>query len=241
MMTLNFILCKNIGKKSAQNTIFFLLDKIKMNIVLVFIAFFLFSCSVKHVEMPSYEGVDIKDVIAERSKIKSVEAVFSVEFERGNNLTTGEAAVDITEKVLDMRIYSSGFLVGEIKEEEGDIKSKPQLSKDKLLILVQGLRNSIFWWNIKDFKVIESDFSYQLKNLAQKISIDKKTMLPTQQTIELNDGKELRIYYEEPENSNDVWYPSSMKIEFLNYVVRLHIKRISFILSQNQDQQQPSL
>lgn len=204
-------------------------------------ASFLFSCSVKHVEMPSYEGVDIKDIIAERSAIKSVEAVFSVEFEKGNNITTGEAVVDITEKFLDMRIYSSGFLVGEIKEEEGEIKSKPKLSRDKLLILVQGLRNSIFWWNIKNFQVIESDSSYQLKNSAQKIFIDKKTMLPTRQTIELNDGRELRIYYEEPENSRDVWYQSSMKIELLSYVVRLHIKRLSFIFSPVQDQQQPSL
>jgi hypothetical protein len=238
MMTLKFILCKNIGKRNRSNTIF----SLALNLfVLIFMAFFLFSCSVKHVEMPSYEGVDIKDIIAERSKIKSVEAVFSVEFEKGNNLTTGEAAVDITEKVLDMRIYSSGFLVGEVKEENGAIKSKPELGASRSAFLVYGLRNSIFWWNIKDFKVIESDSSCQLKNSAQKIFIDKKTMLPTQQTIELNDGKELRIYYEEPENSKDVWYPSSMKIEFLNYVVRLHIKRISFILFPGQDQQQPSL
>ena len=54
-------------------------------------------------------------------------------------------------------------------------------------------------------------------------------MLPVSQTIELDSGKELRISYGEPANSNGFWYPSRMKIELSKYVVKLKIKSISSI------------
>jgi len=196
------------------------------------------SCSAKRVELPNYEGSDIKKTIAERSDIKSVAATFYVEFEKDDSIITGDAALELTDETLDLRIYSLGFLVAELTEANGIIKSEPELSRNKKIILVDGLRNSILWWMIKDYNIEEQNGIYQLRNSWQSIAIDKKTMLPTHQIIELDNGRELRIFYEGPVSNGNFWYPSKIKIELSRYTVKLQIKTISFLPRSARDQRQ---
>ena len=199
---------------------------------------FTFSCASKRIELPDYEGADIKKIITERSSIKGVNATFHVEFEKTDSTIAGDAALTLTERTLDLRIYSMGFLMAEIKETDGIIKSAPPSDRNKNIILVEGLRSSMLWWLIKDYEIEEQNGNYHIRNSSRKIVIDKKTMLPVSQTIELDSGKELRISYEEPANSNGFWYPSRMKIELSKYVVKLQIKSISSIPHSAQGQQQ---
>ena len=199
------------------------------------------SCSAKRVELPNYEGSDVKKTIAERSNIKSVAATFYVEFEKDDSIITGDAALELTDETLDLRIYSLGFLVAELTEANGMIKSNPELSRSKRIILVDGLRNSILWWTIKDYNIEEQNGIYQLRNSWQSIAIDKKTMLPTHQTIELDNGRELRIFYEAPVSNGNFWYPSKIRLELSRYTVKLQIKTISFLPRSAQDQRQQPL
>ena len=195
------------------------------------------SCASKKIALPDYEGADIKKIITERSSIKGVNATFHVEFEKTDSTIAGDAALTLTERTLDLRIYSMGFLMAEIKEADGIIKSTPPSDRNKNIILVEGLRSSMLWWLIKDYEIEEQNGNYHIRNSSRKIVIDKKTMLPVSQTIELDSGKELRISYGEPANSNGFWYPSRMKIELSKYVVKLQIKSISFIPHSAQGQQ----
>lgn len=199
------------------------------------------SCSAKRVELPNYEGSDVKKIIAERSNIKSVAATFHVEFEKDDSIITGDAALELTDETLDLRIYSLGFLVAELTEANGMIKSNPELSRSKRIILVDGLRNGILWWTIKDYNIEEQNGIYQLRNSWQSIAIDKKTMLPTHQTIELDNGRELRIFYEAPVSNGNFWYPSKIRLELSRYTVKLQIKTISFLPRSAQDQRQQPL
>lgn len=210
-------------------------------IVCSFALVLLASCSAKRVELPNYEGSDIKKTIAERSDIKSVAATFYVEFEKDDSIITGDAALELTDETLDLRIYSLGFLVAELTEANGMIKSEPELSRNKKIILVDGLRNSILWWMIKDYNIEEQNGIYQLRNSWQSIAIDKKTMLPTHQIIELDNGRELRIFYEAPVNNGNFWYPSKIRIELSRYTVKLQIKTISFLPRSARDQRQRPL
>lgn len=232
------------GKKSA---ISYQLSAVSKTVKRIFysagLLFFCFSalvlltsCSTKRVELPDYEGGDLKKIIAERSSIKSVAATFYVELEKDDGIITGDAALELADDTLDLRIYSLGFLVAELTEANGLIKSEPELSRNKKIILVDGLRNGILWWTIRDYTIEEQDEIYRLKNSWQDIAINKKTMLPTRQTIDLDNGRELRIFYEAPVTNGAFWYPSRMKIELLKYTVRLQIKTISFIPRSAQDQ-----
>ena len=192
---------------------------------------------IKKIALPDYEGIDVRTVITERSSIKGVNATFHVEFEKTDSTIAGDAALTLTDRTLDLRIYSMGFLMAEIKETDGIIKSAPPSDRIKNIILVEGLRSSMLWWLIKDYEIEDQNGNYHIRNSSRKIVIDKKTMLPVSQTIELDNGKELRISYGEPANSDGFWYPSRMKIELSKYVVKLKIKSISSIPHSAQGQQ----
>jgi hypothetical protein len=53
-------------------------------------------------------------------------------------------------------------------------------------------------------------------------------MMPEKQVIELDDGRQLTVFYEEPVLMDGGWFPSRMRIELSNQTLRLSIKAISF-------------
>lgn len=186
------------------------------------------SCAPRHVELPSYEGVSVENALSELKNIKSIEAVLSVEYEKNDSTMSGDASLNVSEDKLNLRLYYLGFLAGEVSEDNGIIKSKPKLDKNKSTILIDGIKNSFLWWNIKDYTLHEKEDAYELKNSYRKLLISKKTLLPVQQTIELNDGEELKIFYDAPaKTAEDKWYNSRLKIEFKNYIVKIKVKSYS--------------
>ena len=122
-----------------------------------------------------------------------------------------------------------GFLAFELSSANGAIKSTPSIDKNKSLILTDGLRDCLFWWDIKDFDTQEKEGKFILTNSRRQIWIDGKTMLPVRQIISLEDGRELDISYENPEKIGNVWYPSKIRIELSKNALTLRIKDISFI------------
>lgn len=198
---------------------------------------FLLSCAPKHIELPSYENISIDQALLEHRGIKSIEAVLTVDYEKNDSSMSGDAALNLSEDNMTMRIYYRGFLAGEVKENNGVVESKPKLDRNKSTVLVDGLKNSFLWWNIKDYTVDEMENVYVLRNDFRKVVINKKTYLPVKQTIETNDGDELVITYDSPARQNTEgkvsavemsdWYQSSLRIEFKKYLVRVKVKSYS--------------
>ena len=160
--------------------------------------FLIVSCAPKHIETPTHEGIGIKEALAELKNTKAVEAVLLVQYEKGDSAMSGDASITVTENSLIMRLYYLGFLAGEIHEDNGVIKSKPQVDKVKSAMLVDGLKNSFLWWNIADYTIHNKDNIYEIRNSYRKLLISKQTLLPVEQTIELHNGDNLYIYYDAP-------------------------------------------
>lgn len=204
--------------------------KTVLRLLLLSTILFLFSCATPRVEMPVYEDIDVADALHLRNNISDIEAAFSVIFEKDDTELRGDGLLNISRKGdLSLRVYSFGFLALELTSENGIIKSVPMLDRTRGVILTYGLRDCLFWWDIKDFEIDEKEGIYLLKNLSRKVWIDKKTMFPIKQTVSLEDGGEFNFYYENPEKAGDIWYPSKIRIEFSKYSVTLKIKDISFV------------
>jgi len=187
------------------------------------------SCAAKRVEMPVYEGVDFREILSSRNNISSIDTTFSITFEKEDTEIRGDGVLKVLKNGdMTMRVYSFGFLAFEMKSQNGVIKTIPVIDRNKGTILTNGLRDCLFWWDMKDFEIEESESDYLLRNLTRMLWIDKKTILPKKQIISLEDGRELDIFYENPEKSGDVWYPSKIRIELSRYAVTLRIKDISF-------------
>jgi hypothetical protein len=193
-------------------------------------ALLLHACAVKQVELPVYEGIDVGEVLSSKNRISSIETAFSVAFERHDTEIRGDGVLDLRKNGdLKMRVYSFGFLAFEITAENGVIKSNPVIDKNKKTMLTYGLRECFFWWDMKEFEIEERGNDYLLKNSARLLWIDRKTMFPIKQVVFLDDGRELDIFYEDPEKAGEIWYPSKIRIELSRYAVTLKIKEISFI------------
>ncbi len=209
------------------------MSKIVSKLFLVSILIILSACAQKYVEAPSYEGVGIADALSARKNIFAIDTTFSITFEKEDTEIKGDGVANISRSGdMNMRLYSFGFLAFELSSVNGIVKSSPAVDKNKALILTYGLRDCLFWWDIKDFEKKEQEGTFILTNSQRRIWIDGKTMLPVRQVISLEDGKELNISYENPDKIGGSWYPSKIRIELSRYAVTLRIKDMAF-LSEN--------
>ena len=190
----------------------------------------LYSCAVKRTDLPDYQGMDVQEVLSSRNDISSIETTFAITFEKDDTEMRGDGALNLLKNGdLSMRIYSFGFLAFEMTAHNGIIKSNPPIDRTKGIILSSGLRDCLFWWDIKDFSVEEDESAYILKNMTRSLWINRETMLPIKQMISLEDGRELMIRYENPDYAGALWYPSKIRIELARYAVTLNIREISFL------------
>ncbi len=194
------------------------------------IVLFLASCAPRALEPPLLEENPLDKVLAERNGISRIDAKFSVIFEKTDSEIRGEGTLNIFNNGdLELKVYSLGFLAMELTSRNGAVKSKPGLDSAKKAILTQGLRDSLFWWDIKDFTVVEDEEGcYLLKNAERQLMIDRKNGLPKKQRIYFANGKILTVYYDNPARENGMLYQSKIRIELSKYSVTLLVKNINF-------------
>lgn len=189
----------------------------------------------KEIVIPTHEGVKLEQAMNDLRQVKILDATLSVDYEKSDTIMSGDAALTLSADELSMRIYYLGFLAGEIKEENGEIRSRPKLDKNRSAMLVTGLRNGFFWWDIKDYSITEDQDQYVLKNSDREILVSKKLLLPSQQVLRLPNNDELIITYDTPEQIEEAdrkpgtpawmhYYQSQMKIELKRSLVKVKVK-----------------
>ena len=201
--------------------------RLRLLVFSIIILAVLSACAPKRAEIPVFTG-GIGDLIAERSKTDSLEALVSLVIEKKDGNISGDAFIELTPKTLSMRVYTLGFLSAELEEDEVGIKSKPQLEYKKKAAVADGIRNGLMWWAIKDYTVEETVDEYILRNSWKRLVVDKKTMQPLSQRIELPNIGTMNVYYEEPALLAGGAYPTSVRVEVLRYTIRMTVKEMEF-------------
>jgi hypothetical protein len=185
------------------------------------------SCSTKRVGIPTYEGVDLRDELSKKESIHSLDSTFSIEFIKEGNIMKGDAVLRLTRDSLDLQVYSLGFLIAEVSANSTSTRSNPSIDRNRLFMLVDGLRNSFFWWSIKNPEIRDDHDSFRVSNSWRRLFVNRKTIMPEKQFIELDDGRELKVIYEEPAPMDGIWFPSKMRIELSNQSISLGIKTLT--------------
>jgi hypothetical protein len=187
-----------------------------------------FACVPKRVEVPSYEGKDLHDILSERSAITDIDTVFSIRVETDGTQTRGDAALHVTrEGAIALRVYSLGFLALEVETDNGDVRCSEAMSMENKYMLTKGLRDGLFWWDV-DGPIAERDGHYTLAGADREVWIDKETFLPARQAIALG-GQTLVIRYAAPARSaGGVWYQSKMSMGLGKYRATISIDKMSF-------------
>src|SRR3990172_769076 len=207
------------------------MSKNSLKLFCLSVLLFLASCAPGAMEQPLREERSLDKIIAGRSGISQIDTTFSVTFEKADSEIRGDGALHIfSNGDLELKVYSLGFLAMELTSRNGVVKSNPKLDSTKKAILTQGLRDSLFWWDLKDFTVQDENGHYLLRNTEREITVDKKSILPTKQQIYFAKGKVLTVYYDNPARVNSILYQSKMKMELSKYSVTLTVKNIHFIM-----------
>ncbi len=188
----------------------------------------LLSCAATKMEVPTLEGVDPKEILSERQSIRSLESTIYIEFEKDGNTMRGDGVLRLTTDSLDLQVYSLGFLVAEVTSNDSVTRSNPPIEKNRLSMLIEGLRSSFFWWSVKNPVIGEDRDTYRVSNSWKRLFLNKKTMMPEKQIIELEGGKQLTAYYDEPALMDGIWFPSRMRLELSGQSVSLRIKTLAF-------------
>jgi hypothetical protein len=203
--------------------------KIVSKLSWVSIIVFLVSCAPKRIEVPFYEGRPFREVLSGLNDISEIDAKLSLAFEKSDAEIKGDAALHVSrDGDMSLRVYSLGFLAMELTSENDVVRSNPHLDKSKAMILTQGIRDCLFWWDVRDSAVEDDGEYFIIKNSVRRVWIDKKTFLPKRQKIFFDEGKELTIYYDTPARENDIWYQSKIRIELSKYSVTLAVQKITF-------------
>lgn len=202
---------------------------------LIFIIFT--ACSKRQVSLPDYRENNLDYLLSELSQISSIEASIEVEFDKDDTTINGDMFLKADEKNMLIRLYYLGFPAGEIIEKEGEIRNTMKISKTRAELIAKGLKRSIFWWKNSFHQILDSDDTYTLLANGIEIIIDKKTLLPTRQTIRLDNGESLDIIYSEPRQIDEGkrfggitdWYQSVLTLSYRNYRATSRINSLNIL------------
>lgn len=194
------------------------------------ILFFL-SCALQKVELPVYKYANIKEVLHSKNNVSKIDSEFSIIYEKDGTRLKGDGILNISKNGdLNLRIYYFGFLAFELVSENGVVNNTHIIDRKSALIFANGLKDCFFWWDLIDFSAEEKGDIYILKDKTKELWIDRKTVSPLRQIIFLADGRKIHIFYEEPIENNEIWFPSKIRIENSRSSIILKIKEISFTL-----------
>lgn len=196
-------------------------------IVLIALTCLSVSCSVKRIEIPPQEEARLREELARKGKIKSIESVFSIEFKKNGSPEDGDAVLRMSPGNFDLQVYSHGLLAADIRTINNEVKSIPPLSSFVLRMLVDGLRSSFFWWPMQGYNASEENGRYIISAPARTVILNSRTLMPEEQTVEVEERWLIKVFYDEPGLFENVMFPSGMRIELANQSVRLKIERLS--------------
>lgn len=181
------------------------------------------------------EGTTFDRYLAELNSIKSIKFVFSISINRGDNNLTGRASMLIDGEDADLRVYSMGFLVSEVKVSNGKITVEgKRISNENALLLIEALRSCLMWWDLEEMEVEgtgpESSRNNHsptiIRNSWRKVYLDKN-YIPYLQEIVLPrvakvtvEAPTVMISYEIPKfypaeyfYGGGLWYPSRIIVK----------------------------
>jgi hypothetical protein len=194
------------------------------------LTFYLFGCAPRIAPPPLYKDLELslEEVISIVSKdIKVLKAVVGMNIERDNkSYSYVDASVLIKRpNLVHIRTYRFGILVGDY------------LIKDNAVYVLSGKGSelkefgeeffySIFWWdNIRDGLMYREEAEYIIKAENREIHLDRATLLPLRQRIQVG-NKDISIVYSEPEREEDFWYPSVIRIDINAYRFIIDVKKL---------------
>lgn len=205
-------------------------------ILVCLIVFVITGCAKRVAQSPIYEGYSLQALLQELKGVCDIEASLEITYERGESSLSGDLYLKANHREMLLRYYYLGLPAGEMFYRDGEIvRSSVRFSKTRTQLLAEGIRNSIFWWQVDYDEQYETDEVYILRAIGREIVIDKKSLLPLSQNLRLGNGELVSISYSNPKKLHPErdtqrpadWYQSQVQIQYRDYSLEAKIRRLS--------------
>ncbi|MBF0555356.1 MAG: hypothetical protein HQK96_12510, partial [Nitrospirae bacterium] len=195
--------------------------------LLIFSIFiFVISCTTK-VSLIKEEPLLTLPLLMDRlSHIAEIKGSAAVDIKMSGGSMSGDASIRVTPDGFDVKVYSMGFPVGELRQSGGVFQSSPQLKDEDEVAIVKCVKEGIFWWNSKDINITDAGSSFYLKRPGQIIVLDKDTLKPIEQAIALPRGESLHIAYKEAKKIEGIWFPMKLEASSERYNITIEFDKV---------------
>ena len=200
------------------------------------------------VTTPPASRVTFQEYLSELNSIESIKFIFSIKFQRtGKNNSeelNGVASFIINQKRTELKVYSHGFLISEVRIENGEVISEgKKLSSQKALLLMEALKSCLMWWQMDEIETetltspptvtspLKGEEFILMRNFWRKVYLNKD-FIPERQEITLPEAS-IQINYQRPLfypskeiPAGGIFYPSKVIVRLGDNMVNLNIEKI---------------
>jgi len=197
--------------------------------------------------------VTFHEYLSELNSIHSIKFLFSIKLNRttspasGKNNSeelNGNASFTVQGERTELRVYSHGFLISEVRIENGEVISEgKKLSSQKALLLMEALKSCLLWWQMDEPETetvtspptvtspLKGEEFILMRNSWRKVYLNKD-FIPERQEITLPEAS-IQINYQKPLfypsegiSAGGLFYPSKVTVSLGDNMVSLDIEKI---------------
>jgi hypothetical protein len=126
-----------------------------------------------------------------------------------------------------MRVYKFGMLVKDFVFRDGELYVLSGKINKNIKQLGNEFYGSIFWWdNMKDGVMLVDEDKYIITSENRQVHLDKSTLVPLKQMINLEKRRIEIIYGEALQNKEGFRYPSTMQVQIGALYFSIKIKKL---------------
>ncbi len=188
---------------------------------------------------PGRPAITFEEYLSELNSIKSIKFIFSIKLIPATNNSeelNGNASFAMDGEDLQLRVYSMGFLVSEVRITDGEVITEgKKLRHEKAIPLMEALRSCLVWWKLEERETEEDDEFIIIRNSWRKVYINRD-FIPLKQEISLPEAQQVLITYEKPLfypsealSTHGLWFPSMIEIRLQGNRAILNIEKIQVI------------
>ncbi len=196
---------------------------------------------------PAAPKVTFQEYLLELNSLNSIKFLFSIKLNRTTSTASGKnnseelngnASFTIQGERRELRVYSHGFLISEVRIENGEVISEgKKLSSQKALLLMEALKSCLLWWQMDEPEIEtvtsppEGKEFILMRNSWRKVYLNKD-FIPERQEITLPEAS-IQINYQRPLfypsegiSAGGLFYPSKVTVRLGDNMVSLDIEKI---------------
>jgi len=141
----------------------------------------------------------------------------------------GEYELTISGDDMTMEISAKGIKAGEVIIRDNNASISPSLEDEFMThMFAVIIRDSISWWNITGYELLDFKDVHVLRNSWRKIYIRPGDLTPVRQIFKLMKFRTVEVMYGDGRQFNNEMLPALLRFNYMKYSCEMNIETVRF-------------